>query len=334
MLAGYYTGVNFRRFFALIAASAVLSACSLGSAQATPTVEIPTAVAATPTAQPPLVLLLAPAASDAVTIAFAADTAAQYSATNGFAFEQRTALTPAEIPANLAVLLILAPDPGAAELAAAAPSARVITLGFAPATPAANIVSISSASASGNAAAFIAGYIAELTAEDWRAGMLYTPATANLVEDFIAGGEYYCGACAPVAPPYSDYPTSAQAMDTTNWQAGADELLFQSVQVVYLTPELEASGAVHYFASYGVLVIGSGSPPADANNWLASINADTSGAMRQQLSDALAGVPLVETSAISISNALPSQLSQARIDNIQAVINDLLAGYIVLPSAE
>jgi hypothetical protein len=297
-------------------------------------VQLPTALPATPTAQPPLVLLLAPDGSEPVTLAFAADTAAQYAAANGYAFEQRAALTPAELPTNLAVLLILAPDPGATALAAAAPNARVIALGFAP-EGAANLVSISTETASSNAAAFIAGYIAELTAEDWRAGMLYTPATAGLVEDFIAGGEYYCGACAPVAPPYIDYPSAAQASDPGNWQAAADELLFQSIKVVYLTPELEASGAAQYLASYGVLLIGYGTPPAEiSGNWLASINADTSGAVRQQLSDALAGQPLSAASPIAITNAHPGYLSPSRIDYVQVVINDLLDGAIVLPSAE
>lgn len=279
-------------------------------------------------------MLLAPDGSDAVTVSFAADTASQYAAVNGFAFEQRVVLSSAEIPANLAVLLILAPDPGTVELAAAAPNVRIITLGFTPATAMANVVSISNASASANAAAFIAGYIAELTADDWRAGFLYTPASANLVEDFIAGGEYYCGACAPVAPPYGDYPTSAQA-DTASWQSGADALLVQSVKVVYLAPELEASGAAPYLASFGVLIIGYGTPPAEiSSNWLASVNADISGAVRQQLNDALAGQSLTFSSPITVTNAHPGYLSPSRIDNIQIVINDLLAGYIVLPSAE
>lgn len=324
--------MKFARIFIVL----LLSACSFGGAEPTATLAVPTVAPATATVQVPLVFLLAPSGSDPSTAAFAAEVAGQYALNNGMSFEQRDTLAASEIPPSLAVLLILAPDPGAVELAAAAPTARVITIGFAPASPASNIVSVLNASsASSNAAAFIAGYIAELTAEDWRAGMLYTPASAGLVEDFIAGGEYYCGACNPVAPPSVDFPSAAQASDAVNWQTAADELLLQSINVVYLAPELEASGAAQYLATYGVLIIGYGTPPAEISaNWLASINADTDGAVRQQLSDALAGVPLSQSSAIRITNAHLGYLSQARIDNIQIVIDDLLAGYIVLPSAE
>jgi hypothetical protein len=326
--------VNFLQKIIGLASISLLCACSFGGAQATATLEVPTQSLATPTASAPLVMLLAPSGSDSTTLDFASDAATFYANANGLAFEQRVSLAPVEIPTNLAVLLILAPDPGAAELAAAAPAARVIALGFEP-TPAPNLVSISTAIASGNTAAFVAGYVAELTAEDWRAGILYTPATASLVEDFVAGGEYYCGACMPVAPPYIDYPAASEASDIASWQTAADQLLIQSIQVAYLTPELEASGAAQYLASYGVLIIGSGSPPAEISaSWLASINADTSGAVRQQLSDALAGLPLTQTSAIAVTNPNPAYLSQARLDNIQIVIDDLLSGYLVLPSAE
>jgi hypothetical protein len=335
LLRGYYTGVKFAQKVFGLAVISLLCACSFGGAQPTATLEVPTLAPATATAPPSLVLLLAPEGSDATTLAFAADAAATYANSNGLAFEQLVAMTQAELPPNLAVLLILAPDPGAAELAAAAPTARVITLGFEPAVLAANMVSISTASASSNTAAFIAGYVAELTAEDWRAGMLYTPATAGLVEDFVAGGEYYCGACMPVAPPYIDYPAASEAADITSWQAAADQLLIQSIQVVFLTPELEASGAAQYLADYGVLIIGYGAPPAELSaSWLVSINADTSGAVRQQLANALAGSPLTQSSAVGLTNPNPAYLSQARLDNVQLVIDDLLSGYLVLPSAE
>lgn len=315
---------------AAFALALLLAACSLGGAQPTATLELPTPVPASPTPLPGLVVLLAPDGSDAAQVAIAAEVAASFAAGNGLAIEQRTALSPGEVPPNLSVLIVLAPEPGGiAEIAAAAPAARIITVGFAPAAVP-NITSLTAGSAGASQVAFLAGYVAALTADDWRAGMLYTSVSADLVADFTAGAEYFCGSCTPLAPPYSEYPMALQANSPADWQAAADGLLAEFIRVVYLTPELENSGAAQYLAAYGVLLVGSGAPPADAaQNWVASVGADSAGALRQQLGQALAGQPLAMSSSLAVSHPSPSYLSPARLSHLQTVINDVLAGVLV-----
>lgn len=330
MARGYYTGVKFAAFFLTL----TLVACSFGGAQPTATLALPTAEPASPTPLPGLILLLAPAGSDAAQAAVAAEVAASFAAANGLAFEQRAALTAAELPANLSVLIIFAPDPGAAELAATAPAARIIAIGFAPAA-AANITNLTVSSAGESHAAFIAGYLAALSADDWRIGMLYTPAAASLVDDFTAGAEYFCGSCTPLAPPYSEYPMPLQANSADDWQAAADGLLAEYIRVVYLSPELENSGAAQYLAAYGVLLLGSGAPPADVSqNWIGSVGVDAAGALRQQLGAALSGQPSSSSSSLAVNYANPTYLSAARLSNVQTVIDDLLAGALIWQGAE
>jgi hypothetical protein len=313
----------------------LLVGCALPGA-AEPTA-LPTAVQVLPTetAAPPapIVMLVAAPESDAQLAATVAEIASAFATANGMSFEQRAAISAAELPAELSKLIVLAPDPGALDLAAAAPQAAVIAIGFTPAGPAANLQTLSIGGGSSAAAAFVAGYVAGLSAEDWRMGMLYTTATADLVDDFEAGAEYFCGSCAPVAPPYNEYPLSAQAGDASNWQAAADLLISQTIRVVYLAPELEASGAAQYLATYGVLLIGSGAPPADLPaNWLASISADSQAALREQLPALLAGqAPPASNSSLALAYANPDILGSSRQAYIQLVINDLLAGFIALP---
>ncbi len=311
----------------------LLAACSLGAPQ--PTATIAQVAIASPSPQPALLILLAPPESDTQLAAAAAEIATTFASSHDLQYERISALNASQLPGNLAILIVLAPDPGAAELATAAASAQVIAIGFTPTVEAANLQTLLANGSESGAAAFIAGYVAEMTAPDWRAGMLYSPASAGLVDDFVAGGEYFCGSCAPVAPPYNEYPQAAQAADATNWQGAADQLLAQSVSVVYLAPELENSGAAQYLASFSVLLIGSGPPPADvAANWLATVSADPVAALRQQLPLALAGELVTQSNSLVVSNANAAYLSAARQRNIQMVINDLLFGYIALPGDE
>lgn len=330
MARGYYTGVKIYHLSLVL----LLAACSLGGAQPTAT-SVQVQVAPTPSPEPAVLILLAPPESDALLVAAAAEIATTFASSHDLRFEQVAALNASELPGNLAILIVLAPDPGAAELAAAAASAQVIAIGFTPTAEAANLQTLLANATESGAAAFIAGYVAELTATDWRAGMLYSQASAELVDDFVAGGEYYCGSCAPVAPPYNEYPQFAQATDAANWQSAADQLLAQSVSVVYLAPELENSGAAQYLASFNILLVGGGAPPADATaNWLASVSADPIAALREQLPLALAGEPVTQSSSLVVSNANAAYLSDARLAYIQTIINDLLSGYIVLPEDE
>lgn len=318
------------RAISTIALFAILAACS--APQATPTPQPTATTAPTATSAAPLVLLVTPPQADASLAGVAAEVSAQYAAEHQLRFEQREMLDPAQVPAETVALVLLSPDPGAAALAAVLPSARIVTIGFAPPEQPGNVVSLLADGAGSETSAFIAGYTAALLADDWRAGMLYTTASQSLADDFLAGAEYYCGACVPLAPPESEFPMAAQATDASNWQSAADLLLLNFTRVVYLAPEMEAGGAGQYLAGFGVLLIGSGAPAPDVQaNWVASISADPTQALRQQLPAALEGQAAPSSSALGLSNINSSLLSDAKLDNIQLVIADLLAGYLTLP---
>ncbi|MCW5878633.1 MAG: hypothetical protein KIS80_07180 [Anaerolineales bacterium] len=310
----------------------LLSACGAGQPTTpTPEVSVPPTALPTQAAAQPLLLLIAPPDADAGLLAVAAEIAAARAAETGMRFEQRQMLDAAQIPAELDTLVLLAPDPGTAALAPAAPQARLITVGFSPVEPVANLTALSLGGGGGNSAAFLAGYLAAVTATDWRVGVLYSPSSQALAQSFAAGAEYFCGLCRPAGPPDVDLPM-LQPADPGNWQAAADQLLFGGVRVVYLPPELENSGAAQYLVGYGVLIIGNGAPPPDlATNWIASVGADATAALRQQLPAALAGQPLPETaSVLGFSHVNPQWLSQGRLEHIAFIITELEQGLITL----
>lgn len=314
-------------------AAFLLSSCaSLVTPQPTAVLEVTAVPLATATTLGPLLLLVSPPQADPSLSAAAAELSAAHASEHQFRFEQRALLDPAQVPAELAILVLLAPDPGAAALAAAAPNAQVIAIGFTP-EAAPNLIALPLGGGADGSSAFIAGYVAALTAEDWRAGMLYTAASAAWVNDFVAGARYFCGACIPISPPDTDLPMAVQATDPQNWQAAAEQLLSGRALVVYLAPEMEASEAAQYLGSFGVLLIGNGSPPAElAASWLATVSTDPPAALRAQLPLALAGQPPSLTPPLGLSKVNSAYLSEARLADIQLIIQDLLAGFIVLPT--
>ena len=312
----------------LLLVSFFLAACSSPAPTATPTLD-PTP---SPTLNVPLVILLSSPDSDPTLQAAATEITAAYASEHGMQFEQRSALNLAELPPSLEKLIVLAPDPGISGLATAAPQAQVVAIGFSTDTSITNLSSLPLSTNNEAQTAFIAGYIAAITAEDWRAGMLYTASSAPIVNDFVAGAEYFCGSCAPLAPPLIEYPATAET-DTQNWQTAADLLLSQSIKVVYLSTDLESSGVAQYLSGLGVLLIGSGSPPADLSNaWIVSITSDAAAALRQLLPLALNDQPLQSVSSFSLMNVNSNLFSESRQTFVHQVVDDLSAGFIQLPT--
>ena len=346
MLARYYTGQPFTIFnselmnslmgnpkIPLLRTILSLALALVACAQPTPTATVSPLPSPTQTPAAPLVILLAAPESDPNLVAVASELASNYAASNGMQFEQRPLLNPAELPVSLAKLIMLAPDQGAVALASAAPQAQVIAIGFSPGGVVPNLLSIPLSGDDSPKIAFIAGYVAAISAEDWRTGMLYTGGDTSIVNDFVAGAEYFCGSCAPQSPPLSEYPVAAQATDAQNWQSAVDQLLAQSVRVVFLSPEMEANGAGQSLANSGILLIGNGNPSAElANSWIVSIASDSSGALRELLPLALNGQAIEPANSITFTNANPNLFGASRQANVQRVIDDLLTGYIQLPT--
>lgn len=308
-----------------------LAACSLSGPRATLANPAISPAASSPSPQPGLLILLAPAGSDPQISSVVNEIASSFASAHDMKFQELESLSPADLPANLSTLIVLAPDPGAADLAAAAPRAQVIAIRFTPSTQLPNLEALLDTNDLRSEAAFLAGYVAVITTPDWRAGILYSPTSADLVPAFTMGARYFCGSCAPQSPPYNDYPQAAEASGRQDWQAAADELLAQSVKVVYLAPEMENSGAAEYLARSGVLLIGSGASPNGLEvAWLASIGSDPVAALRQQLPQALAGQPVQAASLLTITDPNPSYLSEGQLAFIQKTIDELQNGYIDL----
>ena len=322
----------------LLAFVLVLVACAPpgGSVDQLQNTQVGPQPSATPTQIPGIVFLFASTASDPQLLAEAELLIQSHAAQQNLIYEKRETLSAAELPAELDLLVIIGPHEGLAELAAAAPQVRIIGIELTEQLDVANVQLISLGAQRAQQAAFISGYTAALSTEDWRVGALHAPQSLNLAQAFLSGVEFFCGSCAPVRPPYNEYPQAAQVESAQNWQAGADLLIGLSVESVYLTPELELPEVQQYLVDRGILLIGSHlTSPEFSSAWLATVSTDSLAALRQQLPQALAELPLSsDLSALELTEVNEAYLSEARLRHIDQVISDLLNGFIALPSAE
>lgn len=325
-------------YFWLLVLVLILVACAPqgDSADQLQNTEVEPQPSETPTVLPRTAILLISPDSDPQLVAETEQIVRTYTVEQGLEFETRETLNGGDIQEGVELVVILGPYEGIADLAVSASQVRIIGITVGEHIDAANLQLISLEVRLAEQAAFVAGYTAALSTEDWRVGVLHTQETTHLAEAFIAGMEFFCGSCLPVRPPYIDYPLSAGVDSVQNWQSGADQLLGQAVKTVYLTPELELPEVQQYFFNRSVLLVGRTlSSPDFASGWLASIGGDSISVLRLQLPLALEGIPMsVGPSSLTLNDANGLYLSEARVQHIYEIIADLLNGYIALPSAE
>ena len=315
----------------------LVSACGT---QTTPTVE-PTGTATSapePTAtQPnPMAMLVIPAdLSDTLSETYQ-KTIYDLARQSGLRFQVRNALTPADLESNVRVVVALPPDPGIAELAAAAPGTQFLAVNIPGITAGGNVSTIGGAGDNPDIPAFLAGYIASLLATDYRIGMIGEKDSSGSDIATLAyanGRQFYCGLCNPVAPPWYEYPIVVDMpVDAPEGEANAyaDALKDRLVQVAYIYPSVQIPSQTNYMASLGMWMIGEEHPPEEARaNWIATIQPDWIAAVQSAWSDIIAGNDgRSYPSPLTLTDINPDLLSEGRQRLVQEMLDKLVSGRV------
>ena len=183
---------------------------------------------------------------------------------------------------------------------------------------------------------FMAGYLATLTAYDWRsAGLLLSDSSlgAGATDAFVNGGKYMCGKCNPSYPPLVDLPQVASlpaSSSSADWLAAVNGMLPYGVNVMYVDPSAATPEVLSALSNAGVTLVGLTPPPSGVeSNWGGSLTSDASGALQQVLEDAIQGkggqtlnVP------VTLSHVNPALISPARQDLFNQTAAMLAAGQI------
>ncbi len=171
-----------------------------------------------------------------------------------------------------AQLVMAIPPAQASAVAQAWPQVPVVTLGVLPDTPPPNLFALDLSPYTPDRLAFAAGYLAALTAPDFRVGAVFLAdeATETAIAAFTQGVAYYCGLCRPAFPPFVTYPvwaTLPATADADTWLSTAETLAQQyAANRIYLAwPDAGAArGHTGAETTWQALTLGYAPPPEGA----------------------------------------------------------------------
>jgi hypothetical protein len=327
----------------LILLISLLSACGLGKKVAPtplPTNTLVPSPTLSPTPAAPLAILLMPADLDKATSDSYQTAVYNLTQGSGMRFQVRNALAPAEIDPSLKVVVALAPDPGIAALAAAAPQVQFLAIDI-PGVTAGGNISVLATSSQVDISAFVAGYTAAMLSEDHHIGMLLPRDNADAQRAAVAfanGMAYYCGLCLPFRilpygfPQFQDIPTDE---DKARYPAYADVLIIQhKVDTIYIYPDVAVKELTDYLSSTGTNIIGTSLPNPKPGTWVMTIRPDELKAIDKAWPELLAGQGGQNVqSPLGLADIDPETLSPGKQRLVQQVLDDLLAGRIATGAA-
>jgi len=289
----------------------------------------------TPTPTVPLVMLVLPVEMDMDLSNLYQKTVYDLAQGAGYRYQVRNTLTTADLEPALKIVIVLPPDPGMSELAAAAPQAQFLAVNI-PGLAAGGNLSVLGESSQPDIPAFTAGYISAMITDDYHTGILIpkddTDAQKALTA-FTNGMEFYCGLCNPFFyvsweyPQYVEIPTDE---DPARYGAYADFLILQrKVRTVYLYPSIATPDLLAYLDSTGILMISPIDPQQQLRSWVASIRPDVLNAIQTAWLDLLAGNGGKNVaSLLSLTNVNSELLTPGKQRLAEQVLDDLQAGFI------
>ncbi len=291
-----------------------------------------------PTPEPPLAILLAAPGADQATVDTLQTGLNDMVATAGLRWQVRQSLSTTDLPPGLRLVVVLPPDPGTADLAAAAPSTQFLALGIPGLPSVPNLTVIEPQDSRPDQQGFIAGVIASMLSADWRAGAISlsdTVAGRAARTGFLNGAIYFCGLCRPAHPPFYQYPLYFElpsTATTAEWQEAANYMVDHYANTVYVYPGAGDEVMLSILANAGVNIISSGDPPEAAlSTWAVSLDTDSLSLIKHQVQGLLDG-----SLSGGQSLVVPIQFTHINADVFtpgkqrlaEQILSDLQAGYI------
>jgi hypothetical protein len=255
-------------------------------------ISITPAASDTPAPSPTLsrskVILLALPGSDAGDVLALQQVLGELAAKEGLQFETQSDLPDMDLGAEVRILVVIPPDPGALNLAAANSQIQILAIGIPGLEAARNLSVIGSQGERPDQQGFLAGYMAALITPDWRVGVVSRSDTVEgkaARNGFVNGVIFYCGLCRPAYPPFLQYPVTVDLpgdAGQVEQQAAVDVLRNSAVKTVYIFPGAGDMTLLESLALAGVNLIGGAVAPTQLQqNWVASITVDHMAALRQ-----------------------------------------------------
>lgn len=235
-------------------------------------------------------------------------------ANSGLTFVQYPTIQSADLQANWKVVVLLEPADDPAALVSSAPQTRfvVITARDIPSSTNLQVLRLRSEDQ-----IFMAGYLAEMAAPDFRAGAVFSGADAQGVpaQAFANGAAYFCGNCTPYYAPVVYFPVigASSGVSAGEYLTAIQQIHDQNrLEVIYLPADALQSDVLTYVQEKNILVVSPTALPAGfEGSALASVEFDPAAALRtvwdgllESTEGKVISVPLVirETTAENLSS--------------------------------
>ncbi|MCJ7694115.1 MAG: hypothetical protein MUO40_01685, partial [Anaerolineaceae bacterium] len=185
--------------------------------------------------------------------------------------------------------------------------------------------------------AFLAGYLAAITTEDYRVGVLVSSGDEigqAVAQSFFIGSQYFCGLCNSRFGPIEYYPKMALIADPLqqqSWQSAADLLIARSVQTVYIQSEVLSPDLISYLTANGARIITPNNQldVQQNQNWLATLQLDPLAAIELLWPQLLSGQGGFEgTYSVQLTDSNPDLLSEGRYAFFMKAFDDVVSGFI------
>jgi hypothetical protein len=313
-------------------------ACGRRAETAQNPVAAPTPTAApSPTPAADRVVLAAPADADPLLAQDAEALLRELAASSGLEFERREQVAVNEITPDVKVLVFVSKPDNLGSLAAAAPQTQFVAFTDQDWNPVPNVTIIR---LSETQAAFMAGYLAALTAPNFRVGVLAPSDKPAIGQAFANGVSYFCGICSSQVFPLNAYPrvsSQPSGSPASAWQAGFGEINAAKINVLLVAKEAMAPELMAYLATQDIALIGIQAPPAEGlPRWVATVYADGVAPIREIWPDLLAGMggktvsaalKIADSQYVTVADGLV-WLSQGKLDLAMKTMGLLRAGQI------
>ncbi len=305
-----------------------------------PTATATTTPTTTPTSTPPApvaVLLAAPDADQTLVRSLQSGLNDTVTAA-GVRWQVRRKLTVNDLLPEVKLVVAVPPDPGLAELTAAAGSTQFLAIDIPGLQAAPNLTTIGGEGDRPDQQGFIAGVIAAMLSDDWRVGVISQSDTAEgqaAGTGFLNGVTYFCGLCRPAHPPFYEYPLYIALPSTASdaeWQAAANYMVDHDALTVYIHAGAGDETIFSILAQGGVDIISSGEPPqAASENWVVSLSSDPFPLIQDEVKRLLSGdIGGGQSLAVPIqfTNINPNLLTPGKQNVAKQVLSDLQEGFI------
>ncbi len=255
---------------------------------------------------------------------------------NGMLVEPYLNLDASESVSSAQILVVSSQVQGIGDFAAHHPAMKILVVGKTDLQPSGNLFLVGSQGDLWDERGFIAGYLASVITQDWRAGLITqmdSEAGEAVKVGFTNGFVFYCGLCRQVYPPFYIYPIQSELpLDSTQemQQAAADLLINSAVETVYVQGTIATNWLYEYLAQEGIRIIADQPPiPGAEGQWAASLQLDLEEALQTAWGRMMAGEGgTVVPAALTVVSTNEQLFSSARLRLVAETLEEIHQGLI------